>query len=79
MKGVIRSHKSKKDRQYNSKKKITNNDLQHNTKKVKNLATLKTGGELMCSARVPPLVTLVALLLNDINIIRYGNRVGHQY
>jgi hypothetical protein len=38
-KGVIRSRKSKRDRQYNDKKKKgkgTNNDLQYNTQKIKN-------------------------------------------
>ena len=42
---VIRSRKSKKDRQYNDQK--INNDLQHNTQKIKDSATqnpLKTGG-----------------------------------
>ena len=42
---VIRSRKSKKDRQYNDQK--INNDLQHTTQKVKDSATqnpLKTGG-----------------------------------
>jgi len=31
------------------------------------------------SAVPVPLVTPVTLLLNDTNIILYGNRVGHQY
>jgi hypothetical protein len=31
------------------------------------------------SAVPVPLVTPVALLFNDTNIILYGNRVGHQY
>ena len=50
-KGVIRIHKSKKDRQHNGQKKKykrTNNDLQ-NTHKTKDRITrtpLKTGGEL---------------------------------
>ena len=42
---VIRSRKSKKDRQYNDQK--INNDLQHTTQKIKDSATqnpLKTGG-----------------------------------
>jgi len=50
-KGVIRSHKSKKDGQYNGQKR-TNNDLQNITQETKDQATrtpLKTGVELMCS------------------------------
>ena len=55
IKGVIRSRKSKNDRQYNGQKKKGNNNLQSTTQKTKNQATqtpLKTGGELRCSRRV---------------------------
>jgi len=54
-KGVIRSRKSKKDRQYNGQTKWTSNDLQNTTQKTKHWATrtpLKTGGELKCSGGV---------------------------
>ena len=34
-KGVFRSHKSKKNRQYNGSSKWTNNDLQNTTPKIK--------------------------------------------
>ena len=50
IKGVIKSSRSKKDRQYNCQKKKdkrTNNDLQNTTQKTKDQATrilLKTGG-----------------------------------
>ena len=37
--GVIRSRKSKKDRQYNAKRKRTNNDQQNITQKTKDRAT----------------------------------------
>ena len=49
---VIRSRKSKKDRQYNDQK--TNNDLQHTTQKIKDSATqnpLKLFDEFRCSGR----------------------------
>jgi len=54
-KWIIRSRKSKKDRQNNGPRKQdkkTNNDLQNITQKTKDRATrtlLKTGGELGCS------------------------------
>ena len=55
-KGVIRIHKSKKDRQHSGQKeKKTNNDLQditHTTKDRVTRTPIKTGGELMCSGRV---------------------------
>ena len=60
-KRVIRSHISKKDKQYigpNGQKKKdnrTNNDLQSSTQKTKDWATrtpLKTGGERRCFGRV---------------------------
>jgi len=41
-----------------------------------------TGGELRFSGmmHIPaPLMTSIVLLLNDTNIMWYGNRVGHQY
>jgi len=38
----------------------------------------RTGGELMCSVPAP-LVIPVVLLLNDMNIFWYGNRVEHHY
>jgi hypothetical protein len=38
-KGVFRSRKSKKDRQYNGQKKRTNNDLQNTTQKTEDGAT----------------------------------------
>ena len=38
-KGVIKSRKSKKNRQYNDQRKRTNNDLQNTTHKTKNRAT----------------------------------------
>ena len=38
-KGVIRSRKSKNDRQYNGQKKKGNNNLQSTTQKTKNQAT----------------------------------------
>ena len=51
-KEVIRSHKLKKDRQYNDQKNNnTNIDLQNTTQKA-TWTTLKTGGELRCSDRV---------------------------
>ena len=46
IKGVIRSYKSKKNRQYNDQKKKGNNDVQNTTQKAKNRptrTTLKTG------------------------------------
>jgi hypothetical protein len=51
-KGVPRSRKSKKDRQYNGQKKRTNDDLQNISQKNKDRVTrtpLTTGGELRCS------------------------------
>ena len=53
-KGVIRSRKSKMDRQYRQKKKnkTTNNDQQKTTQRIKNRTArkqLKVGSELMCS------------------------------
>ena len=54
---VIRSRKSKKNRQYNDHKKVdkkTNNDLQNTTQKTKNLGTrtpLKSGVENRCSRK----------------------------
>jgi 4-diphosphocytidyl-2C-methyl-D-erythritol kinase len=57
-KGVIRIHKSKKDRKHNGQKKkdkSTNNDLQNITHKTKDRVTrtlLKTEGELRSSGRV---------------------------
>lgn len=48
--GVIKSRKSKKNREYNDKKndKRTNNDLHMTTQKTKALTTLKPGSELRC-------------------------------
>ena len=46
--GVIRSHKSMKNKQYNGQRKRTNNDLQNTTQKAKDWVTLtplKTEGE----------------------------------
>jgi hypothetical protein len=57
-KWVIRSHKSKKDRQFNGQKKknkSVNNDLQNATQKTKDWATrtlLKITSELRCPGRV---------------------------
>jgi hypothetical protein len=61
-KGVIRSRKSKKERQRNDQKicfkrttRGTNNDLQNITLKTKGRATrtpLKIGGELRCPEKV---------------------------
>ena len=57
-KGVIRSHKSKKEKQYSCQKRNdnrTNNGLQNTTQKTKDRVTrtsLKTGEELRCSGRV---------------------------
>jgi hypothetical protein len=53
-KGVIRSRKSKMDRQYRQKKKNkrTNNDLQNTTQRIKNRTArkqIKVGSELVCS------------------------------
>jgi len=53
--GVIRSHKSKKDRLHKKKDKRTNNDLQSIAQKTKDRATrtpLKTWGELRCCKKV---------------------------
>jgi len=43
--------------------------------------TTKTWGELRCSGRVSSSCSTsdTRSLLNDINIIWYGNRIGHQY
>jgi hypothetical protein len=54
-KGVIRSRKSKKERQLNYQCKRTNNDLQNTTRKAKDRPTripLKTGNEFMCTGMV---------------------------
>ena len=57
-KGIIRSRKSKKDRQHNDKKKNnmnTNTDLQNIIRKTEDRATgtpLKLGSEPRCSGRV---------------------------
>ena len=54
-KGVTRSRKSKKERQYNSQMKRTNNDLQNIIQKTKYRAThtpLKPGGEIKCFRRI---------------------------
>ena len=57
-KEVIKSRKSKKDRQYNDHKKNyrrTNNDLQNTTQKIEDRrprTTLQPRGELKCSERV---------------------------
>jgi len=52
-KEVVRSRKSKKDRQHNGQRKTierTNNDVESITEKTKDLTKpLKTGSELMCS------------------------------
>ena len=65
------------------KGKRINKDLQNITHKTKDQAThtpLKSVGELRCSRRVSSFCsTTVVLLLNDTNIIRHENRVGHQY
>ena len=50
-KGVFRSRKSKKDRQYNGQKKRTNNDLQNITQKTEDGAT-RIMGELICYGMV---------------------------
>ena len=52
IKGVMRSRKSKKEKQYNgvSKDKMTNNDLQNSTQKTKNLS--KNRSEIICTRRV---------------------------
>ena len=63
--------------------KRTNNDLQTSTQKTK---TKRTAQKLEVSSITPgwyatpvPLVVPVVLLLNNKNIMPYGNRVGHQY
>jgi len=77
-----------KDKQYNGKKnknKRTNNYLQNITQKTKDGATwtpLKTGDEL--GAQEGPVSSCSICntrreTVNDMNIIWYGNRVGHQY
>ena len=58
-KGVFGNRKSKTDRQHNDQKKKdkrTNKDQQNTTQKTKDRATLKTGGQLRCSRRVPAIV-----------------------
>ena len=68
-----------------AKRKKTNTDLQNITWKTTARATwtpLKPGmnsGAPEGLAVPVPEVTPVVLLLNDTNIIWYGNRVGHQY
>jgi hypothetical protein len=55
IKGVIRIHKSKKDRKHNGQKKKdkrTNNDLQNIIHKNKDRTPLITGGEVRCSGKV---------------------------
>jgi hypothetical protein len=62
------------------KDKRTNNDLQNITQKTKDRATrspIKTGGAPKGLAVPAPLVTPVVLLLNNTNIVWYGNWVGH--
>ena len=52
---VIRSRKSKKDRQYNDKKKRnqrTNNQTKQKTKDRQTRTPLKTGDELRCSGEI---------------------------
>ena len=65
---VIRSCKSKKDRQNNDKQKekMTNNDLQNTTQKTNGRATrnpLKIGGELRCSISIFRVQDVTAELL----------------
>ena len=72
-KWVIRSRKSKKDRQYNdhAKGQRTNKDQQNIAQKTKDRATrtpLKIGGKPMCFGRVSS-VTPIVLLLDTTNII----------
>jgi hypothetical protein len=69
------------DRQHNGQKKGTNNDLQNIAQKTKDRATQtpQKSGVNSCALKglaVPaPHVTPVVFLLNDTNIINYGNRV----
>jgi hypothetical protein len=54
-KGVLRIHKSKKDRQHNSQKKKDKQRPTKHTHKAKDRVTripLKTGGDLRCSGRI---------------------------
>ena len=87
-KGVIRSRESKKVRQHNDQKKKDkriNNDLQNITQKIKDRATqillkprVNSGGPEGLAVSLPH-ATAILLLLNDTNIIWYGNHAGHQY
>ena len=69
-KGLIRIRKSKKNRQHNGQRKMTNGQttiyktLHIKTKDRVTRTSLKTGGELMCPGRVAvpaPLVTRLGL------------------
>ena len=80
---VIRSH-NPKDRQCNDQKKNdkkTNNNRQNTTQKNRRIKTDQhephqtTGTD----GKVPASLVTCVLLLNDTNVILYGNRIGHQY
>jgi hypothetical protein len=62
------------------KRKRTNNDLQNTTQEIKDWALQtgeNSGAPEMFAVPVPP-VTPIMLLLNDKNIVWYGNRIGCQ-
>ena len=65
-----------------SKRTGTNNDLHNTTHKTRNWVTwtpLKTEGTQEGIAASAPPVTPVLILLNDMNIIWYGNHAGPVY
>jgi Cft2 family RNA processing exonuclease len=75
--------KRRTDNSVTKRNKRTNNDLQTSTQKTK---TKRTAKKLEVNSITPgwyaapvPLVVPVVLLLNDKNMMPYGNRVGHQY
>jgi len=73
-KGLVKSGKSEKNRQYNSlnkKDKMTNNDLQNKTHKTPGW----TQGVKKVSSSCSTSDTRYILLLNDANIMCYGNRL----
>ena len=85
---VIRSRQSKEDRQHNGqnkKDKRTSNDLQilHRKLKIEQIKSHQKSGVNIGapegSAVRAPYVTPVVLLINDMDIIWCGNRVGRQY
>lgn len=80
-KGLIWSRKSKRDTKYNWQKKEdrkTTNKLQNTTQEIKDWALQtgeNSGAPEKLAVHVPP---VTPIMLNDKNIVWYGNRIGCQ-